>query len=156
MTSLHGPSPTLEIVTDSINESSESSQLPVSVTACISVNIYCLNLTSLFWPIKTTTSSVSFCKKNLSKMFAQYIWIYIYEVPSVNFQTFFVWALLLIVNTWNSSPLRSNLLWLQYTCCTVPTTSGRTHESPLVWTCQWSSSQPLSSPQLSHNDSLWA
>ena len=25
-----------------------------------------------------------------------------------------------------------------------------------MWACQWSSSQPLSSPQLSHNDSLWA
>ena len=29
------------------------------------------------------------------------------------FPDFFVWALLLIVHTWNSSPLRSNLLWLQ-------------------------------------------
>ena len=28
--------------------------------------------------------------------------------------------------------------------------------SPLVWACQWPSSQPLSSTQLSHNDSLWA
>ena len=36
------------------------------------------------------------------------------------------------------------------------TTSGRPHGSPLVWSCQWPSSQPLSSPQLSHNDSLWA
>ena len=56
----------------------------------------------------------------------------------------------------NSSPLRSNLLRLQCTCWTVPTTSGRTHGSPLVWACQCPSSQPLSSPQLSHNDSLWA
>ena len=71
------------------------------------------------------------------------------------FQTFFVWALLLIVHIWNSSPILGNLLWLQCTC-TVPTTSGRSHGSPLVWTCQWLSSQPLSSPQLSHNDSLWA
>ena len=39
-TSLHGPSPTLWIVTDSINAASESSQLPVIVTVCISVNIY--------------------------------------------------------------------------------------------------------------------
>ena len=69
---------------------------------------------------------------------------------------FFVWALLLIVRTWNSSPLRSNLLRLQCTCCTVPTSSGRPHGNPLVWACQWPSSQPLSSPQLSHNDSLWA
>ena len=30
------------------------------------------------------------------------------------------------------------------------------HGSPLVWACQWPSLQPLSSPQLSHNDSLWA
>ena len=73
-----------------------------------------------------------------------------YEVPSINFQTFFVWALLSIVHTWNSSPLRSNLLRLQCTCCAVPATSGRPHGSPLVWACQGSSSQPLSSPQLSH------
>ena len=52
--------------------------------------------------------------------------------------------------------LRSNLLWMQCTCCAVPTTSARPHGRPLVWACQWPSSQPLSSPQLSHNDSLWA
>ena len=79
-----------------------------------------------------------------------------YEVHTKSFQTFFVWALLLIVHTWNSSPLRSNLLWMQCTCCTVPTTSGRPHGSPLVLACHWPSSQPLSFPQLSHNDSLWA
>ena len=80
----------------------------------------------------------------------------IYEDHKISLQTFFVWALLLIVHTWNSSPLRSNLLWLQCTCCTVTITSGRPHGTPLVWACQWPSSQPLSSPQLSHNDSLWA
>ena len=73
----------------------------------------------------------------------------------INFQTFFVWALLLTVHTWNSSPLRSNLLRLQCTC-TVPKTSRRPHGSPLVWACQWPSSQPLSSPQFSHKDSFWA
>ena len=62
------------------------------------------------------------------------------------FSDFFVWALLLIVHTWNSSPLRGNLLRLQCTCCTVPTTSGRTHGCPHVWACQWPSSQPLSAP----------
>ena len=72
----------------------------------------------------------------------------LYEVHTINFQTFFVWALLLI--------LPSNLFRLQCTCCTVPTTSGRPHGSSIVWACQWPSSQPLSSPQLSHNDSLWA
>ena len=56
---------------------------------------------------------------------------------------------------WNSSLLRSNLLWLQCTW-TVPTTSGRPHGSFLVWACQWPLLQPPSSPQLSHNDSLWA
>ena len=56
----------------------------------------------------------------------------------------------------NSSPLQNNLLRLQCTCCTVSTTSGRPHGIPLAWACQWSSSRPLSSPQLSHNDSLWA
>ena len=71
------------------------------------------------------------------------------------FPDFFEWALLLIVHTWNSSPLRTNLLRLQCTCI-IPTTSGRPHASPLVWACQWPSSQPHSSPQLSHNDSLWA
>ena len=45
---------------------------------------------------------------------------------------------------------------MQCTCYTVPTTSGRPHGSPFVWAYQWPSSQPLSSPQLSHNDSLWA
>ena len=35
-----------------------------------------------------------------------------YEDHSISFQTFFVWALLLIVHTWNSSPLRSNILRL--------------------------------------------
>ena len=48
------------------------------------------------------------------------------------FPFFFVWALLLIVHTWNSSPLRTKLLRLQCTC-TVPATSGRIHGSPLVW-----------------------
>ena len=62
----------------------------------------------------------------------------------------------MIAHAWNSSPLRSNLLRLHCTYCTVPTTSGRAHESPLVWACQWPSSQLLSCPQLSHNDSLWA
>ena len=73
----------------------------------------------------------------------------LYEVHTISFQTF--------VHTWNSSPLRSNLLQLQCTYFTVPTTSGRPHGSYLVWARQWPSSQPLSSPQLmSHNDSLWA
>ena len=71
------------------------------------------------------------------------------------FPDIFVWALLLIVHTWNSSPLQSNLLWLQCTCCTVLTTSGRPHRSSPVWACQWPSLQPLSS-QLFHNDCLWA
>ena len=73
----------------------------------------------------------------------------------ISFQTFFVWALLLIVHTWNSTPLLSYPLQLQCTC-TVYITSGRPHGGPLVWVCQWPSSQPLSSPQLSHNYSLWA
>ena len=79
-----------------------------------------------------------------------------YEVHTINFHTFFVWALLLIVHTWNSSTLWSNLPQLQCTCFTVQTTSARTHGSPLVWVCQWPSSRPLSSPQLSRNDSVWA
>ncbi len=70
------------------------------------------------------------------------------------FQDFFVWLLLLIVHTWNSSLLRSNLLRLRCTCCTIPKNSGRPHGSPLVWACQWPSSQSLSSPQLSHSN-VW-
>ena len=85
-----------------------------------------------------------------------YIYIYIYENHEISFQTFFVWGLLLIVHTWNSSPFRSNLLRLQCICGTVLTTSRRLHGSPLVWACQLPSSQPLLSPQLSPNDSLWA
>ena len=74
---------------------------------------------------------------------------------TISFQTFFVCALLLLVHTWNSSPFRSNLLQRQCTCFTFPTTSWRTHGGTFVWACQWPSSKPLSSPQLSHNDSLW-
>ena len=85
-----------------------------------------------------------------------YIYICIYEAHRISFQTFFVWALLLIVHTWNSSPLRSNLLRLQCTCFTVPTTYGRPIEVLLCRACQWPSSRPLSSPQLFHNNSLWA
>ena len=55
-------------------------------------------------------------------------------------------SILSIVHTWNSSPLWINLR-LQCICCTVPTTSGKPHGSPLLWACQWPSSQPLSSPQ---------
>ena len=47
------------------------------------------------------------------------IYTHIYEVNTIRFQTFFVWALLLIVHTWNTSPLRRSLLRLQCTCCTV-------------------------------------
>ena len=54
-----------------------------------------------------------------------------YEMHTISFQSFFVWALLLIVHTWKLSPLRSNLLWLQCTCSTVPTTYRRPHESAL-------------------------
>ena len=68
---------------------------------------------------------------------------------------FFVWALLLIVHTWNSIPLWSNRLRQQCTCSTVPTTSSRPHGSPLVWACQWPSSEPPSSPQFFYNDSFW-
>ena len=39
---------------------------------------------------------------------------------------------------------------------TVPTTYGGPHGNPLMWACQWPSSQILSSPHLSHNDSLLA
>ena len=75
--------------------------------------------------------------------------IYIYIRGSINnFPDIFIWALLLILHTWNSSPLRSNLFRLQCTYCTVPATSGRPHGGPLVWVCQCPSSQPLSSPQL--------
>ena len=38
------------------------------------------------------------------------VYMHIYEVHTISFPTFFVWALLLIVHAWNSSPLRSNLL----------------------------------------------
>ena len=79
-----------------------------------------------------------------------------YKANWICFQTFFVWALLLIIHTRNSCPLRSNFLRLQCTCCTVTTTSARANWSPLLWACQWPSSHPLSSPQLSHNDSRWA
>ena len=52
------------------------------------------------------------------------LWSTCTRIIKIILLTFFVWALLLIVHTWNSNPLRSNLPGLQYTC-TVPTTSGR-------------------------------
>ena len=67
-----------------------------------------------------------------------------------------MWVLLLILHAWNSRLLRSSLLRLKCTFSTVPTISGRSPGSPLVWGCQWPSSQPHSSSQLSHNDSLSA
>ena len=104
----------------------------------------------------TTVRSYNQCKICRGHLHSVYIHTYIcinvwgaYD----KFPDFFVWALLLIVHTW---PLRSNLLLLQCTCCTISTTSRRSHGSPLLWVCQWPSSQPLSTPQLSHNDSLWA
>ena len=94
--------------------------------------------------------------KSKKKLIIKQIFLWMKVQGSLNkFPDFFVWALLLIVHTWNSRPFRSNLLRLQCTC-TVPTTSARPHGSPLVCSCQWPSSHPLSSPQLSHNDSLWA
>ena len=54
----------------------------------------------------------------------------------MSFQTFFGWGLLLKAHTLNSSALRSNLLRLQCTCSTVPTTSGTPHGSPLMLACQ--------------------
>ena len=51
--------------------------------------------------------------------------LYIFKEHTISFQTFFVWALLLIVHTWNSCPLRSNLFRLQRTCCTVLTTGRK-------------------------------
>ena len=56
-----------------------------------------------------------------------YIYIYIYTQGAYDkFPDFFR------MGTFIDSPLRSNLLRLQCTCCTVPTTSGRPHGSPLV------------------------
>ena len=59
------------------------------------------------------------CRHKMSIMFNEnYIYTYIYEVHTIIFQPFFVWALLFIVHTWNSSPLvamhllyRSNKFW---------------------------------------------
>ena len=70
------------------------------------------------------------------------------------FPDFLRMGILLRVHTWNSSRLRSNRFWLQCTGFTVPTISEKPHGSPLLWACQWLLSQPLSSPQLYHNDSL--
>ena len=92
--------------------------------------------------------SLTFSLTNKPNNIDVYIWGLFKKFPD-----FCMRALLLIIHTWNSTPFRSNLLWLQSTCI-ISTTSGRPHGSPLVWPCQWPSSQPLSSPQLSHNDSL--
>ena len=48
-----------------------------------------------------------------------------YEDHRNKFPDFFCMVFLLIVHTWHSSPLRSNLLRLQCTYCTIPTTSAK-------------------------------
>ena len=57
----------------------------------------------------------------------------IYEVHTISFQTFFVWALLLIVHTWNTCPFRNNFFRLLCTCCTILTSSERPHEIYQLW-----------------------
>ena len=57
--------------------------------------------------------------------------IYIYEGHTISFQTFFVWALLLRVHTWISTPLRSNLLQLLLQLF---------YRSNNVWKAPWKSS----------------
>ena len=85
-----------------------------------------------------------------------HIYIYIYIRWSLNkFPDFFRMGTFIDSIHMKLKSLRSNLLRMQCTCCTVPTTSERPHGSPLVWACQWPSSRPLSSPQLSYNDGLW-
>ena len=122
---------------------------------------------SLYLPVSLSINQVT--GTNITPIIYIYIYIYtfthahthahinilIYEVHTINFRTNFVWALLLTVHTRNSRSLRSSLLRLQCTCIT-PTISGRPHGCPLVWACQWPSSQPLLSLQLSYNDTLWA
>ena len=110
-------------------------------------NLYCLLciLTNSLESLKLKT--VWFLNCVLLRHFCHHkFWnlrcVYMRNVQKVS-RLFFVLALLLIVHTWNSSPLRSNLLWLQCTCCTILTTSQRPHGSPLVWAYQWPSSQPL-------------
>ena len=91
---------------------------PLSISFSISATISSLSLSLSL----THTHTHTYTHAHTQTL---YIYIYIYVVHSIRFQTFFVWALLLRVHTWNSSPLRSNLLRLQCTCCTVPTTSTR-------------------------------
>ena len=64
-----------------------------------------------------------------------YTYIYIYRKlrGSLNkFPDFFSMGTFIDSTHENSSPLRSNLLRLQCTSCTVPTMSGRPHGIPLV------------------------
>ena len=108
------------------------------------IHSFIIELIFVYIPVRHLFFSILF----LSFYFLFIAWFHISFIFS--FSYFFIWALLLIVHILNSSPLQSNLLQLQCTC-TIPTTSGRPHGSPLVWP-----SQPLSSPQLSYNDSFWA
>ena len=102
--------------------------------------------TCLIWPllgIKYRYLKMFVFKSNRwnAKYFCILSLISLFSKPKCRrIQTFFVSSHLLIVHTWDSSPLPSNLLRLQCTCCTVSRTSGRPHGSPLVWACQWLSS----------------
>ena len=85
------------------------------------------NIGSIFW----NTAENKYVGVNCSGLTNMKLKSIFYEGHTISFQTFFVWALLLMVHTGNSISLRSNLLRLQCTC-TVLTTSGRPHRSPLV------------------------
>ena len=142
-----------------------SVQLPITVIICqlswlvVSsqpLNSYSNSTLHLIFKLKNQSSIDSPSPETITTMLHAFIYKYIYTriIKEVS-RLFFVWALLLIVYSWKFSPFQSNFNRLQCTC-SVPTTSGRPHGSLHVWACQWPSSQPLSSPQLSHNHSLWA
>ena len=50
---------------------------------------------------------------------AQYQWWNIYEVHTISFQTFFVWAFKVVVNSWKFSILLLYILWEDWPICMI-------------------------------------
>ena len=82
--------------------------------------MFFLNWTNLTQKIRFKNYPI-FCFRTLSlpitPSLSLYIYIYIYtcKVHTISFQTFFIWAFKIVVDTWKSSMLLQYILWNDWT-----------------------------------------
>ena len=92
----------------------------LSIYLFIYLSIYLFQSVHIYLSVYLSICSSIYLFKSVHIYLSIYLSIYLMSIilrGSLNkFPDFFVWALLLIVHPWNSSPLRSNLLRLQCTC----------------------------------------